>query len=71
MDFLQTRELIRLRHELRALLSENRRAEAAPLLQRLRLLAESDEQERPLLEPEIARWECGFEGAPPADRFAR
>ena len=58
MDFRQTREMIRVRYELRTLLAENRRKEARPYLQRLRELAASDDQERPALEPEIARWEC-------------
>jgi hypothetical protein len=60
MDFMQAREMIRVRHELRALLAQNRREEAQPLLERLRALAASDEEERSALEPEIARWECGF-----------
>ena len=58
MDFLQVRELIRLRYELRTLLAENRREEARPFLERLRQLAAADEEERATLEPEIARWEC-------------
>jgi hypothetical protein len=60
MDFVQVRELIRLRYELRTLLAENRREEARPFLERLRTLAAGDEEERGALEPEIARWECGF-----------
>jgi hypothetical protein len=60
MDFVQARELIRVRHELRELLAQNRREEARPLLERLRALAEADEAERAVIEPEIARWECGF-----------
>jgi hypothetical protein len=60
MDFVQARELVHVRYELRSLLAQNRREEAAPLLARLRALAASDEDERPSLEPEIARWECGF-----------
>jgi hypothetical protein len=57
MDFRQTRELVRIRYELRTLLAENRRKEARPYLERLRQLAASDDVERPDLEPEIARWE--------------
>jgi hypothetical protein len=60
MDFVQAREMIRVRHELRALLAQNRREEAQPLLEKLRALAAADEEERAALEPEIARWECGF-----------
>ena len=57
MDFRQAREMVRVRYELRSLLAENRRKEALPYLQRLRELAASDDEERPTLEPEIARWE--------------
>jgi hypothetical protein len=60
MDFVQARELVHLRYELRHLLAAGRRAEARPLLERLRELAATDEQERPALEPEIARWECSL-----------
>jgi hypothetical protein len=60
MDFAQTREMIRVRYELRHLLSQNRRQEAQPLLERLKTLAASDEEERPSLVPEIARWEHVF-----------
>jgi hypothetical protein len=60
MNFEQARELIRVRYDLRALLAQNLREEARPLLERLRTLAAADEEERPSLEPEIARWECGF-----------
>ena len=60
MDFMQAREMIRVRHELRELLAQNRREEARPLLERLRALAAVDEAERGAIEPEIARWECGF-----------
>jgi hypothetical protein len=59
MDFVQARELIRVRYELRTLLAQNRREEALPFLERLRALAASDEEESLALEPEIARWECG------------
>jgi hypothetical protein len=62
MDFVQARELIRVRYELRTLLAQNRRAEALPVLERLRALAAADEleeAERAALAPEIARWECG------------
>jgi len=62
MDFVQLRELIRVRYELRRLLAEDRREEALPFLERLRALAAADEEERAALEPEIARWECGCAG---------
>jgi hypothetical protein len=60
MDFVQTREMIRVRYELRQLLAQNRRDEAQPLLERLRALAAADAEERVALEPEIARWECSL-----------
>jgi hypothetical protein len=58
MDFVNARELIRVRYELRSLLAEDRREDARPWLERLRALAASDEDERSALAPEIARWEC-------------
>jgi hypothetical protein len=58
MDFVQMRELVRVRYELRTLLAQDRRQEALPYLDKLRALAATDEQERATLEPEIARWEC-------------
>ncbi|HVU51130.1 MAG TPA: hypothetical protein VHL80_10615 [Polyangia bacterium] len=60
MDFVQVRELVRVRYELRTLLAQNRREEARPLLERLRAFAAADEEERAVLEPEIARWECSL-----------
>ena len=62
MDFIQAREMVRVRYELRELLAQNRRDEARPLLERLRALAEADEEERATLVPEIARWECSLAG---------
>jgi hypothetical protein len=62
MDFRQAREMVRVRYELRAMLAENRRDEARPLLERLRALAESDAEERPTLEREITRWEVSVGG---------
>ena len=48
MDFVQVRELIRVRYELRTLLAQNRREEARPFLERLRALvaADADDEER-------------------------
>jgi len=57
MDFAQARDMIRLRHDLRRLLAEGRRAEARPLLDRLRQLAERDTSESADLRPELTRWE--------------
>jgi hypothetical protein len=62
MDFVQVRELVRVRYELRTLLAQNRHQEALPYLERLRALAAADEEERGALEPEIARWECRCAG---------
>ena len=39
MEFVWERELVHLRYELRGLLADGRREEAAPLLERLRQLA--------------------------------
>lgn len=60
MDFFEAREMVHLRYELRRLLAEQRHDEARPLLTRLRDLAQTHAEERQLLEPEIARWECSF-----------
>jgi hypothetical protein len=57
MDFKQTREMVKIRYELRDLLAQNRRKEARPYLERLRQLAAANDDERGSLEPEIARWE--------------
>jgi len=58
MEFVQVRELIRLRYELRTLLAQNRRERRV----RFRQAAGVGRRGRrgaPRLEPEIARWECG------------
>ena len=60
MDFVQAREMVHLRYELRRMLAEQRHEEARPLLRQLRVLAQEHEEERQMLEPEIARWECSF-----------
>ena len=61
MDFRRERELVRLRHELRRLMADRRREEAALLLERLRQIAASDSYEAPVLRPEIARWASTFD----------
>jgi hypothetical protein len=71
MDFVQAREMIRLRYQLRQLLSERRHEDARPLLARLRVLATAHEEERSALEPEIARWETSLGVAPPNAGAAR
>ena len=60
MDFVEAREMVHLRYELRRLLAEQRHEEARPLLARLRDLAYAHAEERLVLEPEIARWEVSF-----------
>jgi hypothetical protein len=60
MDFVEAREMVHLRYELRRLLAERRYKEAHPLLTRLKYLAAAHAEERPHLEPEIARWESSF-----------
>ena len=61
MDFRRERELVRLRHELRRLMADRRREEAAQLLERLRQIAASDSLEGPVLRPEIERWASSFD----------
>jgi hypothetical protein len=60
MEFARERELVYLRHELRRLLADGRRAEAAPLLDRLRRLADDEAVRNSALGPEISRWESTF-----------
>jgi hypothetical protein len=60
MDFAQTREMIRLRYELRQLLADRRSDEARELLTRLAELAQADADEATAIRPEIARWETSF-----------
>ena len=60
MEFARERELVHLRHELRWLLVDGRRGEAAPLLDRLRRLAADDTWRDLALGPEIDRWESTF-----------
>jgi len=65
MEFLRERELIHLRYELRRLLADSNRAEARPLLERLREIAAESAaadgvaSDRPL-RPEIDRWASTF-----------
>ncbi len=61
MEFARERELVHLRYELRRLLAEHQRAEAAPLLVRLRQIAADEVQEAVALGPEIERWTSTFE----------
>ncbi len=57
MEFAQTRELVRLRHELRRLIVDRRTDEARAVLSRFARLAEADAEEAQELRPELARWE--------------
>jgi hypothetical protein len=65
MEFARERELVHLRYELRRLLADRRRDEAAPLLDRLRAIAAADAREAgetssAALGPEIDRWASTF-----------
>ena len=67
MEFARERELIHLRYELRRLLADRRRSEAALLLDRLRQIAEEAAREEAEagssvvgLRPEIERWASTF-----------
>jgi hypothetical protein len=60
MEFARERELVHLRYELRQLLSDGRRDEAAPLLDRLRQLAVEEARPGLALGPEIDRWASTF-----------
>ncbi len=60
MDFARERELVHLRYELRRLMADGRRDEAAPLLERLRQIAADETWELSALRPEIERWASSF-----------
>jgi hypothetical protein len=60
MEFTRERELVHLRYELRLLLADGRRDEAAPLLERLREIAAGEVREGAALRPEILRWTATF-----------
>ena len=64
MDYAQTRELVRLRYELRRVLAErprpvNREA-AYDLIRRIEALVSADEEEAKAVEAELARWELSL-----------
>ena len=65
MDFSRERELVHLRYELRRAMADGQTRQAAPLLARLRQIAEDDELESAALRPEIERWASSF-GLPAA-----
>lgn len=63
MDYAETRELIRLRYELRRLLierSDESRAAARAMLARIESLVASDSEEAATVGPEIARWQVSL-----------
>jgi len=68
MDFVQEREMVRLRHELRRLMVERRLDEARVVLGRFEALVTVDAEEAVILRPEIARWQASLSVAPPAAR---
>ena len=60
MEFARERELVHLRYELRRLIADRRRDEAAPFLERLRQIAADEMRDVPALQPEIERWASSF-----------
>ena len=60
MDFARERELVHLRYELRRAMADGNPHQAAPLLARLRQIAEDDAREQAALRPEIERWASSF-----------
>jgi hypothetical protein len=65
MDYAQTRELVRLRYELRRLLAEGPGrvdVEAArALIRRIGTLVAEDAEEAKVVVPELARWQVSLE----------
>lgn len=57
MDFAETRELVRLRYELRRLRAEGQVVEAGALLRIMRSMLEGDPGEAKAAQPELSRWE--------------
>ena len=71
MDYASTRELVRLRHELRRLVVERpagSREAARAALARIAALVAADEHEAALFAPDLARWTTSLNGwnDPPA-----
>jgi hypothetical protein len=64
MDYAQTRELVRLRYELRRLLAERSRpvdtAAARDLIRRVEALVAADAEEAKVVVPELARWQISL-----------
>jgi hypothetical protein len=65
MDYASTRELVRLRHELRRLVAERpagAREAARATLARIAALVAADEHEAALFAPDLARWTASLSG---------
>lgn len=65
MDYASTRELVRLRHELRRLVAERppeARDAARAILTRMAALLAADEHEAALHAPDLARWTASLSG---------
>jgi hypothetical protein len=63
MDYAETRELIRIRHELRRLLSERpagANVAARALISRIECLVAADAEEAKVIVPELARWQVSL-----------
>ena len=67
MDYAETRELVRIRHELRRLLAERpvgADAAARALIARIEALVARDTEEAAVVRPELARWQVSLVIAP-------
>jgi hypothetical protein len=67
MDYADTRELVRIRHELRRLLAERPAgadAAARALIARIEALVVNDTAEAAVVRPELARWQVSLVIAP-------
>jgi hypothetical protein len=65
MDYASTRELVRLRHELRHLVVERpagAREAARATLARIAALVAADEHEAAMFAPDLARWTASLNG---------
>jgi hypothetical protein len=61
MEYIEQRELVRIRHELRSLaMTRVDRDVAVSLLDRMRHLAARDAVEEAAVRPEVQRWQCVF-----------
>jgi len=63
MDYAETRELVRIRHELRRLLRERPTgadADARHLISRIEELVAADHEEAKVVVPELARWQVAL-----------